>query len=88
MRSCDREFQVILIILGQDLAYVISQFISVADCFLYIVFHVELEEIVLPHEDVLCLVKCWVEGHLGVLCNIDALLESVFDCVNIPVHDL
>ena len=50
--------------------------------------HVELEKIVLPHEDVLGLVKSWVEGHLGVLRDIDALLESVFDCGDVSVHDL
>ena len=77
-----------MIIFGQNLAYVLSQLISVADCFLYIMLHVELEEIVLPHEYVLGLVKRWVEGHLGVLCNIDALLESVLDCGNVTVHDL
>ena len=77
-----------MVFFGQDLAYVIGQFVSVADCFLDIVLHVELEQIVLPHEDVLGLVKRRVEGHLGVFRDLDALLKGVFDCMDVSVHDL
>ena len=70
------------------MANILGQLTPIAYRLVDVVFHVELEEIVLPHEDVLSLIDLRVQRHEGILSHINTLLECVLDSRDIPVNDL
>lgn len=66
----------------------ILQLFAKRDSLVDIILQVELEEIVLPHEHIGCLINVRVQGHLSILSDIDTLLERVLRRMKVTSHHL
>lgn len=51
-------------------------------------FHVEFQKVVLPHEDIACLVNSWIQWHLGILSDLYTCLKCVFHSKDVPIDEL
>lgn len=77
-----------MIFLVKNLSELFAKFLTIGNGLLDVVFHVELHEVVLPHENVGSLIDVWIERHSSILSDFDAFLESVFDGGNVALYDL
>lgn len=77
------ELEVSLILLRQDIAALVNEFLTVVNSAFNIILHVELEEVILPHKHSLRLVQVFEEQTLRLLSHLDALLERLLDFVQI-----